>query len=207
MIENLEYFILLLPGFFIYITLMRLLGSDEKRDSLETIFFSLILSIFVLLILTVLGKYDLLTINITDWRFILWICLSYLALTIFLLFFFKKMFPWIERKTQIFDRVKSTTRDILYDVFDDKIKSSKGIVGNSKTPIWVHVLTKDGFSYTGNLVLQGLTKDNKEAIYIKRPKITNKFSQIKIDALEGLLIPLENIKWVGIIDMEYSKKK
>ena len=46
MIENLEYFVLLLPGFFVYISLVRFLDSDEERNGLETVFFSLLLLIF-----------------------------------------------------------------------------------------------------------------------------------------------------------------
>ena len=207
MIENLEYFVLLLPGFFIYITLIRFLGNNDKRNSLETIFYSLMLSIVVTVFLSLIKELNLLTFDILDWRFGLGIILSYFIITICLLFFFKKAFPWIEKKTQFFDNVKSTTKDILYDVLDDKLTPSKPSKSKSeKPPIWIHVLTKDNLSYTGNLVFQGLTKDKKEAIYIKQPKITNKDNSLNINPLEGLLIYSKDIKWIGIINIGYKPK-
>lgn len=210
MIENLEYFVLLLPGFFIYITLIRFLGNGDKRNDLETVFYSLMLSIVVAVFLTLIEKitikdHKILTFSINDWTFGMWIIISYVIFTTGLLFFFKKVFPWIEKKTQIFDNVKSTTKDILYDVLDDKLITSKLSKSKSeKPPIWVHILTKDNISYTGNLVFQGLTKDKKEAIYIKQPKITNQDKPLNIDPLEGLLIQSQNIKWIGIINTDYK---
>lgn len=200
MIENIEYLILLLPGFFVYITLLRFLGSNDKRNSLETVFYSFLLSIVIASAITFLSKYNLLSINLSDWRFGVWIIVAYITLTTILLIFFKKIFPWIERKTQIFDRVKSNTKDILLDVFDAKLlKSNK--------PIWLQIVMKDGLSITGNLSMQGLTKDKNEAIYLKSPKITNKNPPLNIDPLEGILISLKDIKFIGIINEEYDKNK
>ena len=200
MIDNLEYFVLLLPGFFIYVTLARFLRTTEERNSLETVFHSLILSIFVMAIVGYLSQNGILTIDIMDWRFSVSILIIYIVLTTVLIVFFKRTFPWIEKKTQLFDSVKSSTKDILYDIFYDKVNSSK-------EPVWIHILTKDNISYTGNLFMQGLTKDKKEAVYIKKPKITNKNPPINIDPLEGMFIKLEDIKWFGIINTNYGKER
>lgn len=200
MIPELEYVILLLPGFFVYITVIRFLNSDEKRNSLETVFFSFMLSIVISTGLTVLAKYGRLTINLFDWRFGSWITVMCIILIIVLLIFFKKIFPWMEKKTQIFDMVKSTSKNVLFDIFEDELNKSK-------KPIWLHIITKDGLSFTGNLVMHGLTKDKSEAIYIKQPKITTKKAPYNIDPVKGLLIPIKNVKYVGLIDNEYNQDK
>ncbi len=200
MIENLEWFVLLLPGFFVYITVIRFLGSDEKRNGLETVFFSLILSIIISTILTIIEHFGLVTINILDWRFGLWIIGTYVLLTFLLLLFFKKIFPWVENKTQIFDKVKSTSNDILFDIFKEELN-------NSDQPIWLHVVTNDGISFTGNLVMRGITKDKVEAICIAQPKITTKNAPYDISPNKRLFISLKNIKYMGIINLDYSAKK
>ncbi len=206
MIENLEYFVLLLPGFFIYITLIKFLGSDDERNSLETVFYSLMLSIIVAAILSILKQFELVSFELFDWRFGFWIIVSYVIITVILLIFFKWIFPWIEKKTQLFDHVKSTTRDILYDILDDKLNPSKTTESKAKkTPIWIQILTKDNTSYTGNLVFQGLTKDKKEAVYIKQPKITNKDNLMNINPLDGVLFYTKDIKWIGIINQNYKQ--
>ena len=200
MIENLEWFVLLLPGFFVYITVIRFLGSDEKRNGLETVFFSLILSIIISTILAIIVNLGWVTINILDWRFGLWIIGAYLLLTLFLLLFFKKIFPWVENKTQIFDKVKSTSNDILFDIFNNELN-------NSNKPIWLHIITNDGLSFTGNLVMRGMTKDKAESICIAQPKITTKNSPYDISPNKKLFISLKNIKYLGIINQDYSTKK
>lgn len=198
MLDNLEWFILLLPGFFVYMTLIRFLGSDEKRNGLETVFFSLILSIIISTILTIFADLGWVTINLFDWRFGLWIIGAYLILTLLLLIFFKKIFPWIEKKTQLFDKVKSTSNDILFDIFQDELNKSN-------KPIWLHIITTDGLSFTGNLVMRGLTKDKVEAIYIKQPRITTKKSPYNITPDKGIFIRLKNIKYICVIDIDYKK--
>ena len=200
MIENLEWFVLLLPGFFVYITLIRFLGSDEKRNGLETVFFSLIISIIISTILTIIEKLEWVTINLLDWRFGLWIIGTYLLLTFLLLLFFKKIFPWIENKTQIFDKVKSTSNDILFDLFKEELN-------NLNKPIWLHIITNDGLSFTGNLVMRGITKDKVESVCIAQPKITTKNSPYDISPNKRLFLSLKNIKYIGIINQDYSAKK
>ncbi len=198
MLDKLEWFILLLPGFFVYITLIRFLGSDEKRNGLETVFFSLILSIIISTILIILADLGWVTVNLFDWRFGLWIICTYLTLTLVLLIFFKKIFPWIEKKTQIFDKVKSTSNDILFDIFQDELNKSDN-------PIWLHIITTDGISFTGNLVMRGLTKDKAEAIYLKQPKITTKKPPYNIAPDKGIFIQLKNIKYICVINIDYKK--
>ena len=197
MVESLEQLIFLIPGFATFIS-VHWFYQSEKQDVFHTTLWSLLFSLIIFGVLDYFQKLKLFDLRTIDWRLISAMMLVYLLLTIFCLLFLKMVLPWLERKTQLFDRVKSSREDVLSDVLADVMKTT----GDG---VWLHIVTKDNLSYTGYIRRQGLLKDGNAALYLLQPKAVTEKTKFNVENIEGMLIPIENIYWMGIIKKEWRK--
>lgn len=190
-LQSAEWLVFLIPGFVSYVSLRFFLQSDEPLNIFPATMFSLGISLVIFGVLDFISVWGLFSTEIIDWKLILAAFVIYALVTVLLLLFLKKTLPWLEHKSQLFDSIKSSRADVLTDVLADKVLERKSV--------WLHIVTKDDTSYTGYIKRQGALYDGTPAIYIQSPKITTKNPKFNVKHLDGILIPLDNIQWVGVI--------
>ncbi|MCX6815191.1 MAG: hypothetical protein NTY20_06095 [Candidatus Aenigmarchaeota archaeon] len=204
MTDNLFYLIYLLPGFLVYAISYRLLNYSDKKDPFETTFLSLFLSLLVYIGLNYFQSLGYIVLTNVDW--ILGIILTSLiaSLSALSIVVVKYILPRLERFTQTFDTVKSSTKDIFTDILDDILREKKDLA--SKYGIWLAICTKDDKIFTGYLNRQGAISEDKKGVYIKKVKqIGGKRSNFKIKEFEGMLFLEDQIKWISIIKYNFKR--
>lgn len=203
-LSELAYLIYLLPGFLIYAIVCRLLTLEKEKDTFETTFLSLFLSLLVYLPLSYFDSIKIISLDSPDWVLFLILVTIIVILSFFSILFVKYILLKLEKFTQRFDIVKSSTKDILSDVLYDKVINEEKLV--KKYGIWLAICTAEDQIYTGYIKRQGLFNDNKKGIYLKDVvKISGNNKNININEFEGMLFLENQIKWVSLIKYNFKK--
>jgi len=189
----------LLPGFITYAIIYRLLDLEGKKDYFDVVFFSLFLSIIINIPLSYLESEGLISLHNPDWVFYLVLSLTIPILSVLITILIRYALPRLQKFTQLFDKIKSTKKDILSYILEDKIDKDKV---SEERGIWLMICTKDNKIFSGYVNREGLF-NNETGIYLKKVKLNRDPEGYGIKDLieksEGVLFLQNQIKWISIL--------